>query len=79
MHYVCISPHVRESSQVLDSEFDAVDSGFQVLDARFLSVEREFQIPVVIGIFDSDSKRKKFPDFGFHKQTWGDVFLYRFT
>ena len=35
IHYVCISPYVRESNQILDSEFDAVDSGFHVLDANF--------------------------------------------
>ena len=33
--------------------------GFLVLDARLLSVEREFQIPIVIRITDSDSKKKK--------------------
>lgn len=70
--YITSVSHVRESNQILDSEFDAVDSGFHALDAKFLSVEREFQIPIVIRrITDSNSKRKKFPDFPFHKQKSG--------
>lgn len=67
--------------------------GFRIPCTRckFLSVEREFQMPIVIRrITDSNSKRKKFPDFPFRKQKspgfWNpdflildDVFLHRFT
>ena len=45
------TPQVRLAKTVLDSEFNAVDSGFQVLDIPgFLSVELAFWITIVSGI-----------------------------
>ena len=70
------SPHVRESKTVLDSWFQAVDSGFQVLDQVFFS---ETFIPDSLSCIP-DSKAqgswssiphstgKIFPDSVFHKQ-----------
>ena len=55
--YIAI-PQVRESETILDSESQAVDSGFQ-----FLSEELGFWIPIVSGIPESKAQ-----EFGFHKQ-----------
>ena len=59
---------MKESKTVLDSEFHAVDSGYQVPD--YLSVDIEFLIAIISGIPDSlscipDSKNQ---ESGFHKQ-----------
>ena len=40
---------VRESKTVLDSEFPAVDSGFQILDSKSFSVKLGFRIPIANG------------------------------
>ena len=55
-------PQVRESETILDSELQAVDSGFQ-----FLSEELGFWIPIVSGIPESKAQ-----EFGFHKQIFSD-------
>ena len=51
-------PQVRESETFLDSELQAVDSGFQ-----FLSEELGLWIPIVSGIPESKAQ-----ECGFHKQ-----------
>ena len=53
-------PQVRESEKILNSELQAVDSGFQ-----FLSEELGFWIPIVSGIPESKAE-----EFGFHKQNF---------
>ena len=76
---------MRESKTVLDSEFDALDSGFRVLDSSLCKTG--FWIPNLSGIPGSlscipDYKAK---DTGFHKPkflrfrnpdslTWGEIF-----
>ena len=76
---VVASPYVRESKTVLESEFHAVDSGFQLLDSRSFSMKLGFRISIVSGIHDS-----KVPDSRFHMQkfpgcpnldslTWGEL------
>ena len=66
---------VRESKTVLDSEFPAVDSGFQEMDSKSFSVKLGFRIPIVNGIPDSlscipDSKAQdtgfRIPDLNLH-------------
>ena len=44
------SPNERASKTILDSEFHAIDSGFQVLDSKSLSVELGFRILILGGI-----------------------------
>ena len=76
---VVASPYVRESKTVLESEFHAVDSGFQLLDSRSFSMKLGLRISVVSGIPDS-----KVQDSRFHMQkfpecpnpdsfTWGEL------
>ena len=60
---VVASTYVRESKTVLESEFHAVDSGFQLLDSRSFSMKLGFRIPIVGDIPDS-----KVPDSRFHMQ-----------
>ena len=44
------SQNERESKTILDSEFHAIDSGFQVLDSKSFSVGLGFRIPILGGI-----------------------------
>ena len=96
---LCLRPHCKipyiTSCKGIQSNlgFCIWRRGFRIPCTRckFLSVEREFQMPIVIRrITDSNSNRKKFPDFPFRKQKspgfWNpdflildDVFLHRFT
>ena len=61
---IIVSPHTRESKTVVDSGFQAVNSGFQMLDSS-LSVELGFRIPIVSRILDSKAR-----DSGFQKQSF---------
>ena len=61
---IIVSPHIRESKTVVDSGFQAVNSGFQMLDSS-LSVELGFRIPIVSRILDSKAR-----DSGFQKQSF---------
>ena len=64
---VVASPYVWESKTVLESEFHAVDSGFQLLDSRSFSMKLDsgFQLSVTFRIPRfriPDSTCKNFPD-----------------
>ena len=63
MRYVFISPHVNESSQVLDSEFDAVYSDFQILDSGFSQWNVDFRFQSFLGLLIRIPQEKQIPKF----------------
>ena len=52
-HWSKCSPHIRESTRILDSGFHILNSRFPGSGFQSLQVELGFRIPIVSGILDS--------------------------